>query len=83
MTISIIDIIMEAYKDILGAMHNHFGDTNAMHVSVYTDRYEIYKIIDSEKVAAVRYNIQIKHNKLVRRVDTWVTCTYNSAISTP
>ena len=31
--------LVGAYQEILGDMHNLFGDTNAVHVSVYKDRY--------------------------------------------
>ncbi len=30
-----------AYQEILGDLHNLFGDTNAVHISVHRDRYEI------------------------------------------
>ena len=41
--------LVGAYQEILGDMHNLFGDTNAVHISVYKDRYEIDRIIDGEK----------------------------------
>ena len=31
--------LVGAYQEILGDMHNLFGDTNAVHISVYKDRY--------------------------------------------
>ena len=43
--------LVGAYQEILGDMHNLFGDTNAVHVSVYKDRYEIDQVIDGETVA--------------------------------
>ena len=38
-----------AYQEILGDMHNLFGDTNAVHIDVYKDRYEIDQIIDGHR----------------------------------
>ena len=37
--------LVGAYQEILGDMHNLFGDTNAVHVSVYKDRYEIDQVM--------------------------------------
>lgn len=62
-----------AYQEILGDMHNLFGDTNAVHISVYKDRYEIDKVIDGETVAEVLDYVQFDPKKLVRNVETWVT----------
>ena len=43
--------LVGAYQEILGDMHNLFGDTTAVHISVYADHYEIDQIIDGETVA--------------------------------
>ncbi|MDE6545078.1 MAG: biosynthetic arginine decarboxylase, partial [Paramuribaculum sp.] len=45
--------LVGAYQEILGDMHNLFGDTNAVHISVFKDRYEIDRVIDGETVAEV------------------------------
>ena len=45
--------LVGAYQEILGDMHNLFGDTNTVHVSVHKDGYEIEQIIDGETVAEV------------------------------
>ena len=62
-----------AYQEILGDMHNLFGDTNAVHISVYKDHYEIDKVIDGETVAEVLDYVEFDPKKLVRNVETWVT----------
>ena len=64
-----------AYQEILGDMHNLFGDTSAVHISVYKDRYEIDKIIDGETVAEVLDYVEFDPKKLVRNVETWVTAS--------
>lgn len=40
--------LVGAYQEILGDMHNLFGDTNAVHVSVNEKGYNIEQIIDGE-----------------------------------
>ena len=62
-----------AYQEILGDMHNLFGDTNAVHVSVNSKGYTIDQLIDGETVAEVLDYVQYNPKKLVRTLETWVT----------
>ena len=75
--------LVGAYQEILGDMHNLFGDTNAVHISVYKDRYEIDQIIDGETVAEVLDYVQYSPKKLVRNVETWVTSCMKAGAITP
>ncbi len=75
--------LVGAYQEILGDMHNLFGDTNAVHISVYKDRYEIDQIIDGESVAEVLDYVQFSPKKLVRNVETWVTTSMKAGKITP
>ena len=65
--------LVGAYQEILGDMHNLFGDTNAVHVSVSEKGYNIEQIIDGETVAEVLDYVQYNPKKLVRTLETWVT----------
>ncbi len=65
--------LVGAYQEILGDLHNLFGDTNAVHVSVDKNGYSIDQIIDGESVAEVLEYVQYNSKKLVRTVETWVT----------
>ena len=62
-----------AYQEILGDLHNLFGDTNAIHVSVDNNGYVIDQVIDGETVAEVLDYVQYNSKKMVRAVETWVT----------
>ena len=75
--------LVGAYQEILGDLHNLFGDTNAVHVSVYKDRYEIDQVIDGETVAEVLDYVQYNPKKMVRSVETWVTTSMKSGVITP
>ena len=75
--------LVGAYQEILGDLHNLFGDTNAVHISVYKDRYEIDQIIDGETVAEVLDYVQFSPKKLVRSVETWATASMKAGIITP
>ena len=65
--------LVGAYQEILGDMHNLFGDTNAVQVSVNEKGYNIEQIIDGETVAEVLDYVQYNPKKLVRTLETWVT----------
>ncbi len=75
--------LVGAYQEILGDMHNLFGDTNAVHIDVYKDRYEVDQIIDGETVAEVLDYVQFNPKKLVRNVETWVTASMKAGRITP
>jgi len=64
--------IVGAYQEILGDLHNLFGDTNAVHIVATEDGYEIRKIIDGETVADVLEYVQFDAKKLVSSMETWV-----------
>ena len=74
--------LVGAYQEILGDLHNLFGDTNAVHVSVDEKGYHIDQIIDGETVAEVLDYVQYNAKKLVRTVETWVTSSVKSGIIT-
>ena len=65
--------LVGAYQEILGDMHNLFGDTNAVHISVNEEGYSIDKIIDGETVAEVLDYVQFSPKKMVRSLEIWVT----------
>ena len=64
--------LVGAYQEILGNMHNLFGDTNAVHITVNEEGYTIDKTIDGETVADVLEYVQYDPKKLVRRLEIWV-----------
>jgi arginine decarboxylase len=72
--------LVGAYQEILGDLHNLFGDTNAVHVTVSEDGYSIDQVIDGETVAEVLDYVQYNAKKMVRTVETWVTSSVKSGI---
>ena len=75
--------LVGAYQEILGDLHNLFGDTNAVHISVNKDGYEIAQIIDGEAVADVLDYVEYNPKKLVRNLETWVTASMKRGVITP
>ncbi|MGI6340136.1 MAG: biosynthetic arginine decarboxylase [Bacteroidales bacterium] len=74
--------LVGAYQEILGDLHNLFGDTNAVHISVDEDGYKIDQIIDGETVAEVLEYVQYNPKKMVRTVETWVTTSVKAGTIT-
>lgn len=65
--------LVGAYQEILGDMHNLFGDTTAAHISVKDGKYHIDQIFDGETVEEVLEYVQYNPKKLVRQLEQWVT----------
>ena len=68
--------LVGAYQEILGDMHNLFGDTNAVHISVKDGSYHIDQIIDGETVEEVLDYVQYNPKKLVRQLEIWVNKSF-------
>ncbi len=67
--------LVGAYQEILGDLHNLFGDTNAVHVVCDGDAYRIEQVIDGESVADVLDYVQFSAKKLVRDMESWVSAS--------
>ena len=77
--------LVGAYQEILGDMHNLFGDTNAVHVITDKDGYHIKNIIDGETVADVLSYVQyepkaIKEGKITLEEGKEFLDTYRSGL---
>ncbi len=72
--------LVGAYQEILGDLHNLFGDTNAVHVSVDENGYKIDQVIDGETIAEALDYVQYNTKKMVRTVETWVTSSVKTGI---
>ncbi len=75
--------LIGAYQEILGDLHNLFGDTNAAHIVLTEDGYEIQKIIDGETVADVLDYVQYQPKKLVKEMEQWVSMAMKQGKITP
>lgn len=75
--------LVGAYQEILGDLHNLFGDTNAVHITLTKDSYEIAQVIDGESVADVLDYVEYNPKKLARNLETWVTASMKRGAITP
>ncbi len=67
--------LIGAYQEILGDLHNLFGDTNAVHVDLSeTGEVLLETIIKGDTVAEVLDYVQFKGRDLMNRVQATVEC---------
>jgi arginine decarboxylase len=57
-----------AYQEILGDLHNLFGDTNAVHVRLGEEGHRVAHIIKGDSVAEVLHYVQYSPESMVERV---------------
>ncbi|MCG7923705.1 MAG: biosynthetic arginine decarboxylase, partial [Candidatus Thiodiazotropha lotti] len=57
-----------AYQEILGDLHNLFGDTHAVHVRMDGDHYELEQVVAGESVAEVLDYVQFHEKVLLDRM---------------
>jgi arginine decarboxylase len=57
-----------AYQEILGALHNLFGDTNAVHVHVTEGGYRVEQVIKGDTMAEVLRYVQYDDESLLENV---------------
>ena len=61
--------LVGAYQEILGDLHNLFGDTNAVHVSLDEDgAYRIDHVVEGDTVSEVLEYVQYNRHDLINRV---------------
>ncbi len=57
-----------AYQEILGDLHNLFGDTNAVHVRLTDDGYEIDQVIRGDRMSDVLRYVQYSPDAMIDSV---------------
>ncbi len=57
-----------AYQEILGDLHNLFGDTHAVHIRMDGDKYELEQVVEGESVADVLDYVQFHETVLLDRM---------------
>ena len=55
---------MGAYQEILGDLHNLFGDTDAVHVRIDGDDYSVEHVVEGDSVAEVLSYVQYNKEDL-------------------
>jgi len=64
--------LVGAYQEILGDMHNLFGDTTTVTVKTDSNSYYIDHVQEGETVADVLTYVQYDPKHLVRHLESWV-----------
>jgi arginine decarboxylase len=64
----IATFLVGAYQEILGDLHNLFGDTDAVHVKLDGDDYRVEHVVEGDSVAEVLTYVQYSKDDLISRV---------------
>ena len=59
---------MGAYQEILGDLHNLFGDTDAVHVKLDDGDYRVEHVVEGDSVSEVLSYVQYNKEDLISRV---------------
>ena len=60
--------LVGAYQEILGDLHNLFGDTNAVHIALGENGYRIDHVVEGDSVTEVLGYVQYQKQHLVQRM---------------
>lgn len=60
--------ITGAYQEILGDLHNLFGDTDAVHISVKDGSYTIDHVVEGDSVSEVLSYVQYNRTELLGKI---------------
>jgi arginine decarboxylase len=60
--------LVGAYQEILGDLHNLFGDTDAVHVRLDGEHYKVEHVVEGDSVGEVLSYVQYERRDLVTRV---------------
>jgi arginine decarboxylase len=64
----VASFLVGAYQEILGDLHNLFGDTDAVHVKLDGDHYRVEHVVEGDSVAEVLSYVQYSKDDLISRV---------------
>ena len=64
----IATFLVGAYQEILGDLHNLFGDTDAVHVRHDGDDYRVDHVVEGDTVTEALSYVQYSKDRLVARV---------------
>jgi arginine decarboxylase len=64
----VASFLIGAYQEILGDLHNLFGDTDAVHVKLDGEHYRVEHVVEGDSVAEVLSYVQYSKDDLISRV---------------
>ena len=59
---------MGAYQETLGDLHNLFGDTDAVHISIRETGYSVDDVVEGDRVGEVLSYVQYNLEKLTTHI---------------
>lgn len=76
--------IVGAYQEILGDLHNLFGDTNAVHIDLDAENHiQLTHVVEGDTVREVLTYVQYDHNDLIERLRVSIEKSLKEGTLTP
>lgn len=60
--------LVGAYQEILGDLHNLFGDTDAVHITVSSAGYSVDEVVEGDTVTEVLSYVQYNRHELIESI---------------
>jgi arginine decarboxylase len=79
----VASFLVGAYQEILGDLHNLFGDTDAVHVKLQGDDYGVEHVVEGDSVAEVLSYVEYSKDDLMSRVRRAVEAALRDRRLTP
>jgi arginine decarboxylase len=76
--------LVGAYQEILGGLHNLFGDTNVVHVELEENgEWKILKLVEGDTIEEVLGYVQYRPEKLIERLEELIERSLKSGLLSP
>ncbi|MCP4444178.1 MAG: biosynthetic arginine decarboxylase [Myxococcales bacterium] len=68
--------LVGAYQEILGDLHNLFGDTNTVHISMHSGGYQFEDIFDGETISEVLSYLNYSPSQLEEAIENRIAASH-------
>ncbi|MBA3603336.1 MAG: biosynthetic arginine decarboxylase [Parachlamydiaceae bacterium] len=76
--------LVGAYQEILGGLHNLFGDTNVVHVELDENgEWKILKLVEGDTIEEVLGYVQYRPDRLMERLEELIERSLKSGLLSP
>ena len=76
--------LVGAYQEILGGLHNLFGDTNVVHVELDENgEWEILRLVEGDTIEEVLGYVQYSPEKLMEKFQELIERSLKSGLLSP
>jgi arginine decarboxylase len=75
--------LVGAYQEILGGLHNLFGDTNVVYADLEKGEWKLSKLVEGDTIEEVLHYVQYNTEKLMEQLQTLIEKSIKASRLTP